>query len=449
MIKSFSTLITLLLLGSVLFANEISVTVYNSNLGVVSESRSLSFDKGTGRLAFTDVPSMIDPNSVRFELKESSGKVTILEQNYAYDLVSPTQIYSKYIDHEIELYDQDGKLYTGILLAFSKGEVTLKEKSGKIKIILLSNISEVSFPSLPEGLITKPTLFWLYNSDISGNKNCQVSYQTGGLSWNAEYVGVLNADENFLNLSGWASINNSSGKMYHNASLKLVAGDINRATKARGRGEAIMYAAGPAKNAGFAEKEFFEYHLYTLPRKATIANKEIKQISLFEPADSEVEKVFIYKPDRNPKKVEVNIKFKNSQTTGLGMPLPKGRARIFKADDDGSLILLGEDYIDHTPKDEELNIMVGYAFDISAEERLINQTRVSKQIDEREYEIEIRNHKNEDIVVEIEKKLYGFWEITESTVEFTRKDASTVIFSLPVNKDSNRLVTFRVRFSNR
>ena len=447
--KAFLTLICLTALSLAATAQDMSVTVYNSNLGVVSETRNLEFVKGIDRLAFRDVPSEIDANSVRFDIADGTDNVVVLEQNYAFDLVSPDQMYNKYLDKEIELYDEDGKLYTGILLAFGQGALTLREKSGRIKIIMLSKISEVSFPDLPEGLITKPTLFWLYQSDAAGERACNVSYQTRGLSWTAEYVGVLSADEAKLDLSGWSAITNRSGKTYRDASLKLVAGEIHRAAPPMPRGGQKLYAAGMAEDIGFQEKEFFEYHLYTLPRKATVADKEMKQISLFEPAQSQVNKVFIYRPEKNPKQVEVALKFKNSAATGLGMPLPAGRVRMFKADDDGSMILLGEDMIDHTPRDEEVNLKVGYAFDLVAEEKLLNQTRLSQQIEEREYGMVLRNHKSEDVVIEVEKKLYGFWEIMDSSFEYTKKDAYTISFRVPVPADGEVSLSYRVRFSSR
>jgi hypothetical protein len=157
--------------------------------------------------------------------------------------------------------------------------------------------------------------------------------------------------------------------------------------------------------------------------------------------------VFIYKPERNPKNVEVAIKFKNSTESGLGLPLPAGRVRLFKADDDGSLILLGEDRIDHTPKDEELDIQVGYAFDIAAEERLMDQTRISKQVEDRLYEIELRNHKEAAVTIEVEKKLFGFWDVIESNFPYTKKDASTLVFEIPVDAGETTVAKFKVRFT--
>ncbi|MCK4372351.1 MAG: hypothetical protein KAW61_04355, partial [candidate division Zixibacteria bacterium] len=187
--RTLKTVCLLLALPLAAWADDLAVTVYNNNLGVVSETRQLMFDKGVNRLAFRDVPSQIDAASVRFELVGSGQKVSILEQNYAFDLVSPEQMYRKYIDKEIELIDKEGRLYAGTLLAYRSGAVTLMESTGRIKIVLLDNISEVNFPSLPDGMITRPTLFWEYQSDYDGELDCRVGYQTGGLSWSAEYVG--------------------------------------------------------------------------------------------------------------------------------------------------------------------------------------------------------------------------------------------------------------------
>ncbi len=430
-------------------ADDIAVTVYNSNLGVVSETRTLEFAKGLNRLAFRDVPSSIDPNSVRFELIDGSDDVAILEQNYAFDLVSSEQMFSKYVDQPIELIDEDGTLYTGTLLAYGGGTVTLQDESGRIKIVQMGKIRETNFPSLPDGLITRPTLFWNYNSSVAGGRQARVGYQTSNVSWAAEYVGLLDQDDKNLDLSGWASINNTSGKTYVDATLKLIAGDIGRAQDLEirgGRSEAVLYKADVS--AGFEEKAFFEYHMYTLPRKATIANKEIKQISLFEPARTGVTKLYLYQPNQNQKQVKVAVKFNNSENAGLGMPLPAGRVRLFKADTDGSMILLGEDRIEHTPKDEDVKLTVGYAFDIVAEELTVDRQRISKSVEDVTFEISLHNRKDEAVTVSVEKGLWGFWEVTNASFEYKKKDANTLTFDLPVPAGAELSARYTVRFTN-
>ena len=436
-------------LAAPLAAQEIAVTVYNNNLGVVSETRKLDFVKGIDRLAFRDVPKQIDPNSVRFEVLDGSDHVSILEQNYAYDLVSSDQLYNKYVDNEVQLLDEQGRLYSGTLLAYDRGAITLMEPGGKVKIVSMEQVTEVSFPMLPDGLITRPTLFWKYQSDHQGSLNCRVGYQTGGLTWSAEYVGVLDKNETSLGLSGWSSINNTSGKTYTDAKLKLIAGDIHRAQKGPAvRGDFAKMSLAEAA-PGFEQKPFFEYHMYTLPRKATIADKEIKQISLFNPAEAGVTKTYLYQPDQNAEDVNVNVKFKNSTEAGLGMPLPAGRMRVFKADDDGSLILLGEDWIDHTPRNEEVTITVGTAFDIKGEQTMTERTRISQQVEDRRWEIEVRNHKKEDITVTVEKNLWGSWEVLESSQQYKKKDANHIQFELPVKADGTSVIKLAVRITNR
>ncbi|MCP4684093.1 MAG: DUF4139 domain-containing protein [bacterium] len=439
----------IILLAAPLAAGEVAVTVYNNDLGVVSETRELEFVKGIDRLAFRDVPVRIDPNSVRFEIVGDDKNVSILEQNYAYDLVSPQQLYNKYVDNEVQLIDEQGRLYAGTLLAYSGSAITLLEPGGKVKIVSMEQVTEVSFPMLPDGLITRPTLFWLYQSDHEGALDCRVGYQTGGLTWAAEYVGVLDKDETNLDLSGWSSINNTSGKTFNDAKLKLIAGDIHRAQKAAPRRGELAMMAAPGLAEGFEEKAFFEYHMYTLPRRATLADKEIKQISLFEPASAKVDKEFVYRPDHDAGNVNVQIKFRNSADDGLGMPLPAGRLRMFKADDDGALILLGEDWVKHTPRDEEVSVKVGVAFDVKGEQKMIERTRVSQKVEDRHWEIEVRNHKTEDITVSVEKRLWGFWEILESSHEYSQEDANNIRFELPVKAGESSVIKLAVRFTNR
>jgi len=441
--------ILLLAQAGALWADDVAVTVYN-NLGVVREIRTLNFDKGTGKISFVDVPSLIDATSVGFELADKTKSAAILEQNYAYDLVSPDKIYAKYVDKNIDLIDKTGKLFSGMLLSYSGGAVVLKDKDGKIQILRLDEIVNTNFPDLPEGLITRPTLFWLYQSDFSGSASCQVSYQTGGMDWNAEFVGILSPDEKGLDLNGWASITNNSGATFKEASLKLVAGDIHRAPEPRRRMmtyETADIQMSAKAGAGFEEKEFFEYHLYTLPRKATLANNEIKQISLFDPAQTTVEKEYFFEPELNSDQVSVKLQFVNSKETGLGIPLPSGRARIFKADTDGSMILLGEDRIKHTPKDEKVQLNIGNAFDISAGEKVLDYQRISDRVEERTYEISLRNHKKEDITITVKKRLYGEWTILKSNFTYTKEDANTVIFKIPVKVNDKAVLNFTVRTS--
>lgn len=447
--KLVLTLVLTLAAGAAV-ADDVAVTVYNSNLGVVSETRPLTFTKGNGEIDFTDVPKLIDASSVRFETVRG-GDIAILEQNYLYDLVNPYDLFYRYIDQPVEFVDEDGNVFSGTLLAYDRSSATLQTPVGGVQFFQMDNVARTNFPKLPDGFITRPTLRWRYTAEQTGTFDCRVSYQTGGLGWKAEYVGILNAAETDLGLSGWADITNNSGKSYTDATLKLVAGDIARANQATqydrfSPGIALMEKAG---DAGFEEKAFFEYHLYTLPREATLVNNQSKQISLFEPASTRVNKVYRYQPDRNDRDVSVAIKFENRKANGLGMPLPEGRVRLFKADTDGSMILLGEDAIEHTPENEEVSLQVGNAFDIIGKHITRSQNRVSQNVEDQEFELTLTNRKKEPVTVEVVRTLYGNWQITQAPFEYTRKDAQTIEFKLDVPADGKTTVTYTVRFTYR
>jgi len=433
-------------------ADEIALTVYNSDLGVVREVRSLNFEQGRGRIAFTDVAARIDATSVTLEMADPNRAVDILEQNYAFDLVSPDKIYSKYIDQTVDIVTEKGELFSGTLLSYTGGYLIIKQADGKIRSVVQGTVRDVTFPELPDGLITRPTLFWLYNSNFSGLADAIVGYQTSGINWQAEYIGVLSDDEKNIDLTGWVSIDNRSGKTYKDAKLKVVAGDIHRAQPQMRRGvEYLAKAAMPMADvaAGFEEKAFFEYHLYTLPRPATVADNEIKQISMFDPATAVVEKEMRYNAEPGNEDVNVFIKMKNSEEVGLGMPLPAGRVRVFKADSDGSLILLGEDRIDHTPRNEEVKLTIGKAFDVVGETTEVSRRRITDLVSETDYRIEIRNQKDEAVKVVVYKGLGGFWEIPNTSIDFVKKSASMVEWTLDIPARDKATIDYTLRITRR
>jgi len=431
-------------------ADELSLTVYNSNLGVVREVRNLTFQQGSGRIGFTDVASQIDPTSVSFELTDPKLAVTILEQNYAYDLVSPEKIYSKYIDQEIEVVTEKGEIFSGTLLSFTGGYLVIKQKDGRIFSVLQGVVRNVAFPSLPDGLITRPTLFWLYNSNFAGQADALVSYQTSGIDWQAEYIGVLDNDDKTMELTGWVSIDNKSGKTYKDAKLKVIAGDISRVREQPIYRADMMEASVMAmpKAAGFEEKPFFEYHMYTLPRPATIANNEIKQVSMFDPARASVQKEYQYQAEPGQTNVTVFIKTTNSKEVGLGMPLPAGRVRLFKADTDGSMILLGEDRINHTPRNEEVKLTVGNAFDVVGKTTTVAQRRITDRVNEIDFSIEVRNQKDKPATVKVVKNLGAYWEIIKTSLDFVKKSASEVEWTVDIPAEGKAIIDFTVRYTH-
>ncbi|MBU1320358.1 MAG: DUF4139 domain-containing protein [candidate division Zixibacteria bacterium] len=450
--KKFGLILFALLLIPVISAQaQIALTVYNQDLGLVREHRDLQFQKGQFDLEFTDIPSSIDPTSVHFKLLDKPDAAVLLEQNYQYDLVSASKILTKFIGSEIEITavaGDQGKFYSGELLAFDGNNVTLKTTDGGVKVIEMKWISDVSFEKLPEGLITKPTLVWRLLSDVAGKQKAEVSYLTQNINWHTEYVAVVSDDDSKLDLSGWVSVDNRTGATYKDAKLKLIAGDVNVVQPPppsfrRDKGYAL--AAMSAEDASFEEKSFFEYHLYTLPRTTTIANNEIKQISLFEPATTPVVKVFEYEGWRYPKDIRIVLEFTNSKEAGLGMPLPAGKLRVMKRDTDGLMEFVGEDMIDHTPKDEDLKVFLGNAFDLVGERNVMDRKKITDRMTEETIEIKLRNHKDKDVTIKVVEKFGRYWEVRESNYEFTKKDASTAEFLVPVNADGDSTLSIIVR----
>jgi hypothetical protein len=420
---------------------EINLTIYNSNLGVVKDLREINIDKGTTEIKLSDVAKLIDPTTVHIKLDG-----TILEQNYQYDLVSTDKILQKYIDRDINLIDEDGNLISGKLLSVYGGQYVIQNLNGGLTLIPNIDKYKIKVESLPEGLITKPTLVWLVQSNNSGKKDVEVTYQTGGLSWSAEYVVLLNENDTKLDLNSWVSINNRSGASYKDANLKLIAGDLNL-VRSRDYPNMIkaQYDAGVMMEAApqFEEKSFFEYHIYDLQRKTNVLDNETKQIALFESENVSINKKYLYQSGSN--KVGVYVEFKNSSENNLGIPMPKGKVRVYKSDGE-SPQFIGEDMIDHTPKNEKLSLKIGEAFDITAEEKMTDSRKITNKINEQDYEITIKNRKEEAVSVNIEKYFGLNWKITSSNFDFKKVDASKVEWILPVDSDNETILKFTVRY---
>jgi len=326
--------------------------------------------------------------------------------------------------------------------------------------IHLGHPGRVILPEIPENLIAKPTLVWLLQNRVPRAQAVEASYLTGGISWKADYVFVLNAKDNGGDLSGWVTIDNKSGATYKDATLKLVAGDINRA---RGRAEvhgALEQAAKAAPSVDrlreFTEEGFFEYHLYTLQGKSTIKDNQTKQLSLLSATDVPVKKQLIYygaqdyyrnrygQPVSN-QKVGVYLEVANKKENGLGLPLPKGVVRVYKADEAGSLQFVGEDWIDHTPKDEKVKIKMGEAFDVVGERIQKDWRQIAPNLYEVEWEIKLRNHKKEDAQVKIIEPVPGDWQMLHSSHTYEKIEAHTLQYTIDVPKDKEVKVNYRVR----
>jgi hypothetical protein len=464
--KNVALFLACLFIASSAFAQEkegVEVTIYNQNFGLVKDRRNLDFTSGVNNIRFSDVAAAIEPESVHFKSLTNPLGCVIQEQNYEYDLVSADKLLSKYIDKKIKVVTKDDKVYEGTLMSYDADQAVILSGNGLSMVARKDNIRDISFPELPEGLITKPTLMWQIANDKAGKQLTEVSYLTNNITWSADYVVVADKDDKFIDLAGWVTVDNKSGAAYKDASLKLIAGEVHRAPQEQGRFDKRVYAAQAMEAAApqFEEKAFFEYHMYTLQRKTTVKDNQTKQIALLSANNVPVKKLFIFDPvdyygwywynyeGSQPKeqKVKVKIEIANTKQNNLGMPLPKGKIKVYKQDSDGSLQFIGEDAIDHTPKDEKIRLYLGDAFDVVAERKKINYRQGEKWAEET-FEISLRNHKESDIEVNVVERMwrYANWKITDKSHEFIKKDAQKVEFNVPVPKDGETKITYTVKY---
>jgi hypothetical protein len=432
----------------------VELTVYNTDLGLVKDRRTVRLSRGERELRFMDVASRVIPQSVHIKPIDSEGFV-VLEQNYEYDLLSPQKLMEKYVGKKVKLhyrnpYTDKKEVKTAEILSTNNGTVL---KVGNE--ISFGYEGRIVFPSVPENLISRPTLVWLLRSAREGRTKIETSYLTTGINWRADYVLTLAGDDRMADLTGWVTINNKSGTAYRDAKLKLVAGDVGRAQPEYMRRKVVLEAAAVAREDQFREEAFFEYHIYTLERPSTIKDNQIKQISLLTAEGIPVKKEFVLRGmshyyqgrygDIPKQKVGVFIEFINSKQNNLGMPLPKGIVRMYKMDSEGSLQFIGEDSVDHTPKDEDVRLKVGEAFDVVAERKQTDFQRTGKRTHESAFEITIANHKEEDITVKVIEPIPGDWKMLSSSHKYKKTDAFTVEFDVPVKKDQESTLTYRVR----
>ena len=455
-------------------ASATEVTVYNSNLGLIKETRSFSLKAGVDRVEVQDVAAQIDATSVHFKSLTAPEAVKVLEQDFQYDLVSQDKLLERYLGREVELERPVGKdgekkeILKGVLLSNQGGRVL---KVGEK--ILVNPTGQFILPALPEGLLIRPTLVWKLSSKQAGQHQGEISYLTGGLSWNADYILVAEKDDAKADLTAWVTVSNNSGATYKDAKLKLVAGDVHRAPRypaSLGVMHSMAKMAMAEDAGGMVEKSFFEYHLYSLQRPTTLADNSSKQVEMASAAGIPLKKIYVYDGAQgvqwlsfgdsgswdpnygvtSGKKVSVHFEIQNRKADGLGIPLPKGRLRVYKKDDEGSLQLAGEDSIDHTPKDEKVRVKMGEAFDLVGERKRLNfASDFNKRRFEETFEIRLRNHKDEDATVTVVEHLYRWtnWKIVESSAKWEKKDAQTVEFPVPVKKDGEAVVTYTVKYS--
>jgi hypothetical protein len=445
---------------------------------MVRHERAIELKAGRNDVRFTDVAGLIDPTTVSFESLTDPTGTRVVEQNFQFDLVSTDKLLQKFIDREITVEQTRGEKvdsFTGTLLS-TAGGLVLREGDGSVRIV--SHNSGITLPSVPGGLITRPTLLWDVATKKPGKHLARVVYQTTGITWwtdyNLTYSEGADANSCKLNVGAWVSILNQSGASYPEAKIKLIAGDVHRAAPTaapQALGKAMRAEAMSDEVRGFEEKTFFEYHLYTLGRPSSLPDNSTKQIELF-PAAAGVacDKTLVYYgqagmyagyggspyTDRNygmvgNKKVDTYLSFKNAQDNGMGIPMPSGRVRVSKVDSaDGSLEFIGEDRIDHTPKNETVLLKLGSAFDVVGERRQVDfKIDTARNTMTEEIEVKIRNHKEEPVKVIVKENLYRWtnWKIVTSTQPYEKQDARTIHFPITVPADKEVIVHYTVRYT--
>jgi hypothetical protein len=412
---------------------KLSITVYNSNIGVIRETRTFDITKGVSEIRVTDVPTQIDPTSVQVKFDG-----TILEQNYQYDLASLDKILARYIDKKVHVTGKDTNL-EGTLLS-AQGNLVLKDAAGKLIMIPNYNEYKISVEELPEGLITKPTLVWLVDNPKAGKQDAEMTYMTNGLNWHAEYVVVLDNYDKNCNINSWVSLDNQSGAAYKNAELKLIAGNVNRVSNDRLRGIYDLtagYGGNESKAAPqVEERTFFEYHIYEVQRPVTLANNETKQISMFDAQNVKISKNYTYNMFAQ-NDINVTVQFDNKKSNNLGMPFPEGKVRIFK-NDGKSVEFVGEDMIRHTPKDENIKLKIGKAFDLIGETVVKDQTKIGENSKKNTIQVTLKNRKDENVNIEVESYLGANSEILKSDIPYEKIDAYKIKFKVDIPKNSEK-----------
>jgi hypothetical protein len=438
-------------------SEQISLTVYNQNFGLVREVRQVALGKGRVELAYADVSAHIQPETVHIKSLSGANALEVLEQNYRYDLLNPETLLKKYVGKTVKVYRYNEN--TGQDEA-KQAELLSVEGGTVIKIDgqITSNFpGRFAFPEVPENLVQKPTLVWLLAS-AAEKQRVEVTYLSQELNWRADYVLTVDANDAIGELNGWVTLTNNTGTSYKNAELKLVAGDVQRLSPQVTSDDEDKDEDGTpdAPPPQFKQEGLFEYHLYTLQRPTNLLDKEQKQVSLLSASHVGLEKKLNffgaaqyfrgnYGQVQKNQKVGVYLDIENSERNHLGMPLPKGTLRVYKADHSGQQEFIGEDAIDHTPRDERIRVKLGEAFDVVGDRTETAWNAVSSCVSESSWEISIRNHKDSAERVLVVEPAGGDWEILSSSLPATKKDSSTFTFDVPLAPRSETKVTYRVR----
>ena len=436
----------------------VSITVYNSNVGLVKETRLVNLQQGVHPLKFMDVPGKLEPASVSLKSLIDAASINILEQSYEYDLVNQQKLLEKFVGQKVDLVwlnpeSKKEETVEATLLSTQGGNVfKIGEK------ISLGHPGRIVLSKIPESISLQPTLFWLLENKLARPQRMEVTYLTSGLNWKADYLAILNSSESQVDLTAWVTLENRSGATYRNAQLKLVAGDVQRVREERMADRAAPRMAAAAKEAApqFREETFFEYHLYSLDRGTTLRDNETKQMLLFSAPQVPVNKLYLlpghpqlywsrYDARGQKQKVGVFLELTNRQENRMGMPLPRGTVRVYQEDKDGTLQFVGEDRVDHTARNEKVKVKVGEAFDVAAERIQTDFKQPEAKVNEVTFEVSLRNQKNEDIKVFMEETIPGDWEMISNTHSYEKLQANLIRFIVPVAKGQEAKVRYKVR----
>jgi hypothetical protein len=436
---------------------------------IVRHDRSYDIEKGPHTLRVTDVAALIDPTTVTFSSLDKPG-TRVLEQSFQFDLVSQARLLQRYLGQRVTVEQPRGDqvdLAEGILLGVGDG-LTLQMDDGSVQAI--RSYGNIRFSQLPGGLITKPTLEWMLDSPARGSQETRISYETRGMTWWTDYNIIYDESADCsMDLSAWVSIINRSGAGYDDAKLKLIAGDVNRAERKQPRRDVVYKMAMAEESTGFVEKSFFEYHLYTLGRRTSLPDKSTKQIQLMPTAQGiQCEKELVFAPTLNMPyygsqqlnqeygrhgngDVNVYLRFSNEKSQQLGIPLPAGRIRVNQLDPaDGSLEFIGEDVIDHTPRNEDVLIEMGNAFDVVGERKQTDFRVDTRTRDLWEtFEIRLRNHKDEAVELVVLENLYraANWKIENPSQQERKENSNRIRFDVNVPSEGESVIRYTAHYT--
>ena len=469
-----------------------ALTIYNQNFFVAREHVPLDLKSGVNQAQYTGVAAHLEPDSVI--LRDPNGRaLQILEQNYRNDPVSPEMLLSFYegktIDFVVGRTNGKEDLLKGKIIRSGYSHPTYvngyPQQASTQPIVEVDGVlrfglpGQPIFPALSADAILKPTLNWLLETNDPGKFNAEISYVSGGMNWQSDYNVVVQDDPghktDLLDMIGWITMRNQSGKTFEDARIKLLAGDVSKIQEQGVAGR--MYAAEAKAMSRDAmappvqEKSFDEFHLYTLQRPTTLRDEETKQVEFVRSTGVHAQRLFIYDGARtgdygyyNPEQIRQDVnygtasnpkvwvmeEFKNSENNHLGIPLPKGKLRFYRRDTDGHLEFVGENTIDHTPKDETIRVYTGNSFDVTGERKRTNYHVDSNQrwMDE-SFEIRIRNHKKEAVEVRAIERLYrcSNWKLIEQSSNSQKKDAQTIEFPVTIAPNGEQVITYTVHYS--